>query len=114
MMTITQVGPDLTALTAEMLDRLATAQAVNADILHETLLDTEPIRTGYMRDSTHTVQLDRWHYTEAVDAPYASFVNDGTRYMAPRYFVERALAATEPAAIAACWDALNGVDGWQG
>jgi len=81
-------------------DDFADAWRQNAEDLTGMVRGLEPIQSGAMLANTYTQQLGRFQFQTMVDVPYASFVNDGTRHMAPRHFAEQAVAAITPVAVA--------------
>jgi HK97 gp10 family phage protein len=54
-----------------------------------------PVRTGYLRSTIGLEQesIAKWEFTLYARAPYAIFVEYGTRRMAPRYFMRHAVEA---------------------
>ena len=49
-----------------------------------------PVRTGRLRDSIYS-KIDDWTVNVGASAPYARFVEFGTRYIRPFYFLTEAL-----------------------
>jgi HK97 gp10 family phage protein len=67
-----------------------------------------PVRTGYLKS---TIKYWMIGYDEAkivADAPYAAFVEFGTRYMAPRYYMTRAFEEVAPRLPSYVVDAIRG------
>jgi len=71
-----------------------TLERVGADI-HMDARRMCPVRTGYLRDSIYH-KVEHWVLTVGVKAPYASYVEFGTRYIHPRYFLTEAFHLNFP------------------
>jgi len=66
-----------------------------ADSIKETAQQLAPVRTGYLR-STIYAQVEDWSVKVGATAPYAAYVEHGTRYMYGRRFLSRSLEAHLP------------------
>jgi HK97 gp10 family phage protein len=67
---------------------------VGADI-HMDARRMCPLRTGRLRDSIYH-KVEHWVLTVGARAPYAVYVELGTRYMEPRYFLIEAFHLNFP------------------
>jgi len=54
-----------------------------------------PVRTGRLRDSIYS-KVEHWILSLGARAPYAIFVELGTRYIEPRYFLTEAINLNLP------------------
>lgn len=54
-----------------------------------------PVRTGRLRDSIYS-KVEDWVLTVGARAPYARYVEFGTRYIDPRYFLTEAIHLNFP------------------
>jgi len=54
-----------------------------------------PVRTGRLRDSIYH-KVEEWILTVGARAPYAYYVEFGTRYIDPRYFLTEAVHLNYP------------------
>lgn len=50
-----------------------------------------PVRTGYLRSSIYWLPIGEYSFAVGARAPYALYVEFGTRRMAPRLFLTRAI-----------------------
>lgn len=71
-------------------------------ILENTAKTFAPRRTGYL-ESTIFSKVEGWLLKVGASAPYAYFVEFGTRFMQARRFIQRALEHCWPR----IWDRLN-------
>lgn len=60
------------------------------DSIKEKAQELAPSRTGYLR-STIFAETKNWTVKVGANAPYASYVEFGTRFMQPRRFLTQAL-----------------------
>jgi len=61
-----------------------------ADSIRETAQQLAPVRTGYLR-STIYARVEDWTVRVGAYAPYAVYVEHGTRFMRGRRFLSQAL-----------------------
>ena len=80
--------------------------SVGADI-HMAAFRMCPVRSGFLRSTIYYVVED-WLLKVGARAPYALFVEFGTRYVGPRYFLTEAFQLNWPRlgqVLAWTWDA---------
>jgi len=61
-----------------------------ADSIKETAQQLAPVRTGYLR-STIYAHVDNWTVKVGAHAPYAAYVEHGTRFMRSRRFLSQSV-----------------------
>jgi len=66
-----------------------------ANSIKETAQQLAPARTGYLR-STIYAQIENWKVRVGAHAPYAAYVEHGTRFMRGRRFLSQALETYLP------------------
>jgi HK97 gp10 family phage protein len=95
--------PNLEAL-AEALDNVSQGlgSAVTTALMNvgNTMLMTAqtivPVRTGYLKSTLALQQISQFQIRLIAAAPYAAYVEFGTRRMAPRLFLTRSIQAHIP------------------
>jgi HK97 gp10 family phage protein len=75
------------------------------EALKNTARSFAPRRTGYL-ESTVFAKVEDWILKVGATAPYAAFVEFGTRYILPRRFFARALEYCMPDLVRALNDAI--------
>jgi len=68
------------------------------EVLKNTAQSFTPRRTGYL-ESTVFARVEGWILKVGATAPYAVFVEFGTRFMQPRRFLARALEYCMPSLV---------------
>jgi len=63
-----------------------------AESIRETAQRIAPVRTGFLRSTIFT-EVAEWTVKVGASAPYAAYVEFGTRFMQGRLFLSRALEA---------------------
>jgi HK97 gp10 family phage protein len=61
-----------------------------AEVIKETAQRIAPVRTGYLRSTIFT-ETDEWTVKVGASAPYAAYVEFGTRFMYGRLFLSQAV-----------------------
>jgi HK97 gp10 family phage protein len=62
-----------------------------AESIRETAQRLTPVRTGYLRSTVFTEALAEWTVKVGAKAPYASYMEYGTRYITGRHFLSNAV-----------------------
>lgn len=91
-------GKDFRRLAEEVRKALETAIQENADDLQAVARRNAPVRTGFLRDHINVVKQGPLHVDVTSEAPYASFVEFGTRYMAAQPYLMPAIEEVRPRA----------------
>jgi HK97 gp10 family phage protein len=73
-------------------------QALNSELIamQDTARYLAPKRTGYLARTIFVERVREWAFKFGARAPYAAFVEFGTRFMQPRRFLSRALQTGMP------------------
>jgi hypothetical protein len=66
-----------------------------------------PVRTGYLQSTIRLEPRGKWTFLLSARAPYASFVEWGTRFIAPRLFMTRAIELHEWEMMMEVWNATS-------
>jgi len=77
-----------------------------AESIKETAQRLAPVRTGYLRSTIFT-EATEWIVRVGVSAPYAAYVEFGTRFMRGRRFLSQAVEAYRPQLVGAVGQAIN-------
>jgi len=77
-----------------------------ADSIKETAQRMAPVRTGYLR-STIFAETAEWTVKVGTSAPYAAYVEFGTRFMRGRGFLSQAVEAYSPQLVNIIGQAVN-------
>jgi HK97 gp10 family phage protein len=62
-----------------------------AESIRETAQRLAPVRTGYLRSTVFTEALTEWTVKVGARAPYASYMEYGTRYITGHHFLSNAI-----------------------
>jgi HK97 gp10 family phage protein len=84
-------GYFLTQLQQHISDAIST---VGGEML-QTALNLVPVRTGYLRSTLGLEQTANWTFNLYARAPYAGYVEWGTRHMAARLYITMAVQQHE-------------------
>jgi len=77
-------------LDASMKERVQQRLQELAESIKETAQSKAPVRTGYLR-STIFSKVSEWNVRVGASAPYAAYVEFGTRFMHGRRFLSQAV-----------------------
>jgi len=77
-----------------------------AESIRETAQRMAPVRTGYLRSTVFT-QTSEWTVKVGASAPYAAYVELGTRFMQGRRFLSEAVEAHSPHIVNIVSQAVN-------
>jgi hypothetical protein len=66
-----------------------------------------PVRTGFLQSTIRLEPRGKWTFLLSARAPYASFVEWGTRFIAPRLFMTRAVELHEWEMMMEVWSAVE-------
>jgi len=77
-----------------------------AEAIKETAQRIAPVRTGYLRSTIFT-ETAEWTVKVGASAPYAAYVEFGTRFMQGRRFLVQAVEAHRPQLIGMVGQAIN-------
>jgi len=77
-----------------------------ADSIKETAQRIAPVRTGHLR-STIFVETVEWTVKVGASAPYAAYVEFGTRFMHGRRFLSQAVETHHPQLVNIVGQAVN-------
>lgn len=100
-------GKTLPQLREQWQGAFAQAVQANADDYTRTVQGYMPVRTGLMSSTTRAYPQSALLYEIRTEATYARYINDGTRRMAARRFIEQATADVAPRARARIKEALT-------
>lgn len=81
----------LNRLPEEMRNSIQNAMQDVVERIYMTAWGLSPVRTGFLQSSIYFMPIGEWSFMLAARAPYAIYVELGTRYMAPRLFMHRAI-----------------------
>lgn len=87
------VSNRLPALGKAIRDKSKTQRSKAAEDLRDRARQEAPVKSGALRDSIQVTGQGDSTDLVTVGAPYASYVNSGTRRMAPNPFWDRAVEA---------------------
>jgi len=88
---ILEVQRKLNQLDETMRGLVQDALRAELDELRTLAADLAPKRTGYLASTVFAEEVGEWSFRLGAWAPYAFFVELGTRYMQARRFLRRAL-----------------------
>jgi len=77
-----------------------------ADSIRETAQRLAPVRTGYLRSTIFAVTAE-WMVKVGASAPYAAFLEFGTRFMRGRRFLSLAVETHSPQLVGMVGQAIN-------
>jgi len=77
-----------------------------AESIKETAQRIAPVRTGYLRSTIFT-EAAEWTVTAGASAPYAAYVEFGTRFMHGRRFLSQAVEMHHPQLVNIVGQAVN-------
>jgi HK97 gp10 family phage protein len=83
-------------LDESMRDEVQDALVQTAEAVSIRAQDLAPVRTGRLISNIFVVVLSMWIVRVICRVPYALFQELGTRYIAPKFFMTRALAEYAP------------------
>jgi len=97
----------------EMLDSAMKSQVHDTlveqgEMLKNTAQSFAPRRTGYL-ESTIYARVEEWILKVGATAPYATFIEFGTRFIQPRRFLARALEYCMPGLVRRMHEAIDQV-----
>jgi HK97 gp10 family phage protein len=93
-------------LDEEFRDEVQDALIRTAEAVSIRAQELAPVRTGRLISNIFVVVISLWLVRVICRVPYAIFQELGTRYIAPRYFMTRALAEYAPQFMAIVGAAL--------
>jgi len=85
-------------MNASMKTRVQQRLQELAESIKETTQRIAPVRTGYLRSTIFT-EAAEWNVTVGASAPYAAYVEFGTRFMHGRRFLSQAVEMYRPQLI---------------
>lgn len=85
-----ELAKKLEHLDSTLKNHVQTSLQELGDSIKEKARELAPSRTGYLR-STIFAETKDWTVKVGANAPYASYVEFGTRFMQPRRFLTQAL-----------------------
>jgi len=77
-----------------------------AEAIKETAQRMAPVRTGYLRSTIFT-EAAEWTVKVGASAPYAAYVEFGTRFMHGRRFLSQAVETHRPQLVGIVSQAVN-------
>jgi len=77
-----------------------------AESIKETAQRIAPVRTGYLRSTIFT-ETTEWTVKVGASAPYAAYVEFGTRFMQGRRFLSQAVETHRPQLVGIVGQAVN-------
>jgi HK97 gp10 family phage protein len=93
-------------LDASMKERVQQVLQDLADSIKETAQRITPVRTGYLRSTIFT-ETTEWTVKVGASAPYAGYVEFGTRFMYGRRFLSSAVEIHRPQLVGILSQAVN-------
>ena len=93
-------------LSSAMKRQVHDALVQQGEILKNTAQSFAPRRTGYL-ESTIFARVEEWILKVGATAPYAAFVEFGTRFIFPRRFLARALEYRMPSLVRRVHEAID-------
>jgi HK97 gp10 family phage protein len=85
-------------LSSAMKNHVHDALMQQGEVLKNTARSFAPRRTGYL-ESTVFARVEEWILKVGATAPYAAFLEFGTRFIFPRRFLDRALEYCMPSLV---------------
>jgi len=85
-------------LSSTMKNQVHDSLVEQGEVLKNTAQSFAPRRTGYL-ESTIFAKVEEWILKVGATAPYAAFVEFGTRFIQPRLFLARALEYCMPSLV---------------
>jgi len=93
-------------LSSTMKSQVHDTLVEQGEILKNTAQSFAPRRTGYL-ESTIFATVKEWILRVGATAPYAAFVEFGTRFIFPRRFLARALEYCMPSLVRRMHEAID-------
>jgi len=93
-------------LSSAMKSRVHDTLVEQSEVLKNTAQSLAPRRTGHL-ESTIFARVEEWILKVGATAPYAAFVEFGTRFIQPRRFLARALEYCMPSLVRRVYEAID-------
>jgi len=93
-------------LSSTMKSQVHDTLVEQGEVLKNTVQSFAPRRTGYL-ESTIFARVEEWILKVGATAPYAAFVEFGTRFIFPRRFLARALEYCMPSLVRRVYEAID-------